>query len=169
MGSSVLTPLPMGQDLVIGGEGKASTYQLPPWIYPPAEFWPIDQVNYVPLPAIGASTPVVSFQVPPGHNGIILLYGNNFVGGGWTEGSGTTVWQISRDNAAIDGYDNIVASLGSPGNPVRHPSGFRIFENQVISLVVYNVAVVLAGQVSGGRLAGWYYPKEYEDQNITTM
>lgn len=164
MSSNLLVPLPMGQDAISGG-----TYQLSPWIYPPGEFWPIDQVNYVALPAIGASTPVVSFQVPPGHNGIILAYANNFVGGGWTEGSGAVTWQITRDQAAVDGYDAIVASLGSPASPFRHPSGFRIFENQVIQLVVTNVNVVLAGQLSGGRLAGWYYPKMYEDQNITTM
>ena len=154
----------MGQDVVTAG-----TYQLPPWIYPPAEFWPIDQSLYVPLPAIGANSTVVTFQVPPGQNGIVLLYGNNFVGGGFQEGTGSVVWQITRDNAAIDGYDNILDSLGSVASPTRHPSGFRIFENQVISLVVFNVSVVVSGQVIGGRLAGWYYPKEYEDQNITTM
>jgi hypothetical protein len=162
----VITPPAMGQDVI---DGSTGTYQLPPWIYPPGEFWPIDQVNYVLLPAIGANAVVVSFTVPPGHNGIILEYANNFVGGGFSEGSGAVFWQITRDNAAVDGYDNILASLGSPASPTRHPSGFRIFENQLIQLVVFNVSVVLAGQLSGGRLAGWYYPKMYEDQNITTM
>jgi hypothetical protein len=161
---SIAPPLPMGQDVIAGG-----TYNLPPWIYPPAEFWPIDQANYVGLPAIGANAIVVSFQVPPGHNGIITTYGNNFVGGGFQEGAGTIVWQIARDNAVIDGYDNIVASLGSVSSPTRHPSGFRIFENQIITLVVTNVSIVVAGQLSGGRLMGYYYPKQYEDQNITTM
>jgi hypothetical protein len=166
MGGFVIPP-PMGQDLIVPGSG---TYQLPPWIYPPGEFWPIDQGPfYVPLPAIGATAVVVSFQVPPGHNGIILAYGNNFVGGGWTEGSGAVTWQITRDQAAIDGYDNIPGSLGSPAAPFRHPSGFRIFENQVIQLVVTNVSIVVSGQLIGGRFAGWYYPKMYEDQNITTM
>jgi hypothetical protein len=166
MGSSVIIPPAMGQDVI---ERSTGTYQLPPWIYPPGEFWPIDQLNYVALPAIGANAAVVSFTVPPGHNGIIRSYANNFVGGGWTEGSGSVTWQITRDQAAVDGYDLILASLGSPANPVTHPSGFRIFENQLIQLVVFNISVVLAGQLSGGRLAGWYYPKMYEDQNITTM
>jgi hypothetical protein len=144
-------------------------YRLPPWIYPPPEFWPIDQIAYVAVPAIGAQATIVSFQVPPGQNGIILSYGNDFVGGGWVEGTGAILWQITRDNAAVDGYDAIPASLGSPSSPTRHPSGFRIFENQIVALVVKNISVVVAGQQSGGRLAGFYYPKMYEDQNITTM
>jgi hypothetical protein len=159
-------PIPIGTDTV---DDQTSTYSLPPWIYPPPEFWPIDQINYIALPAIGTTATIVSFQVPPGHNGVILEYGNNFVGGGWTEGSGAVTWQISRDTAAVDGYDAILASLGAVSNPTRHPSGFRIFENQVVLLSVTNVSVVLAGQLSGGRLAGWYYPKEYEDPTITTM
>jgi hypothetical protein len=145
------------------------SYGMPPWIYPPPEFEPIDLVNYINLPAIGASAAIISIQIPTGHNGIITNIANNFVGAGWTEGTGTVTWQIARDNAAVDGYDLILASLGSPSNPVRHPSGFRVFENQVVTLFVNNVNVTVAGQLSGGRLMGWYYPKEYEDPNLTTM
>lgn len=149
------------------------TYALPPWIYPPAEFWPIDQIAYVGLPVQGANAIVVQFQVPSGHNGIILSYANNFIGGGFQEGTGNVTWQIARDGAVVDGYDNILASLGSPAAPTRHPCGFRIFENQIITLTVFNAAapggIILDGQLSGGRLMGWHYPKEYEDPNITTM
>lgn len=157
-------PYPAGLDSVAG-----ISYKMPPWIYPPPEFEPIDLVNYINLPAIGASAAIISILIPTGHNGIITNIANNFVGGGWTEGTGAVTWQISRDNAAVDGYDLILASLGSPANPVRHPSGFRVFENQLVTLFVSNVSVVLAGQLSGGRLMGWYYPKEYEDPNLTTM
>jgi len=149
--------------------GQGQPPYLPPWIYPPVQFVPIDETKYVPLPAIGAQAAVVQFQVPHGNNGIINTYGNNFVGGGWTEGSGEIVWQIFRDQAltnAVKGYNNILASLGSPASPTRHPSGFRIFENEFITLVIKNVSVVVAGQLSGGRFAGWYYPKIYENPNI---
>lgn len=157
-------PFPLDRDGVAGG-----SYRLPPWIYPPAEFEPIDLFNYVILPAIGSNTNIISIKIPTGNNGIITNIGNNFVGGGWTEGSGAVTWQIARDGAPVDGYDLILGSLGSPASPTRHPSGFRVFENQVVTLAVFNVSVVLAGQLSGGRLLGYYYPLEYEDPNLTTM
>jgi hypothetical protein len=144
---------------------KTDSYWLPPWIYPPAEFEPIDDVEYVALPAIGTSAVVLERIVDPGYNGMIQAIANNFVGGGWSEGSGDVTWQIVINGAPLPGYDSILASLGSPANPVRHPSGFRIQEGQKIQLIVFNNAVVLAGQLSGGRWQGYLYPKEYEDPN----
>lgn len=157
--------IPLGMDGLSG-----NTYRLPPWIYPPAEFEPIETGSvYIALPVIGATANIISIKIPTGHNGIIRGVGNNFVGGGWVEGAGAITWQISRDGAPVDGYDAITGSLGSPANPTIHPSGFRVFENQVIVLAVTNVSVIFANQLSGGRLIGWYYPIEYEDPNLTSM
>lgn len=139
------------------------TYRLPVWIYPPAEWEPIDDVEYVALPAIGATAVVLSRIIDTGYNSMIVAIANNFVGGGWSEGSGAVTWQITVNGAPQPGYDNILASLGSPANPVRHPSGFRVQEGQTVQLIVKNVSVVLAGQLSGGRWQGYLYPKEYED------
>jgi hypothetical protein len=147
----------------------ANGYKLPAWIYPPAEFEPIDLVNYINLPAIGVTANIIAILIPTGHNAIFTHTANNFVGGGWTEGAGAVTWQIARDGAPVDGYDTILASLGSPASPTRHPSGFRAFENQLVTLAVTNVGAILAGQLSGGRFMGYYYPVEYEDANLTTM
>lgn len=141
----------------------------PPWVVPPVEFNPIDQFNYAEIPAIGDNAIVVQFKVPAGNNGIILAYGNNFAGGGFLEGTGDIFWQILRDGLAIKGYGRILGSLGNPSSPTKHPSGFRIFENQTITLKVFNDAVVVdpdAPQLSGGRLMGWYYPLRYEDPGV---
>ena len=138
----------------------------PPWVDPPNQWENVDQINYVALPAIGAEANVISFQVPEGRHGVIRKVANNFVGGGWTEGSGSVLWRIQVDGAPPPGatsYDSILASLGSPANPVEIP-GFRIYENQVITLVVRNVNIPVAGQLSGGRLIGWLYPREMEDE-----
>jgi hypothetical protein len=156
MGSQVI---PFARDV----NPVTGSYWRPPWIEAPAESDLIDDINYVALPAIGATAVVLSRQVEQGYNGILLSLANNFVGGGWVEGSGSVLWQVLRDSAAVPGYDAIPASLGSPANPVRHPSGFRIMEGQLLQLVVKNVNVVVAGQLIGGRWQGWYYPKEYED------
>lgn len=127
-----------------------------------------DQLAYVALPAIGASANVISFQVPIGRNGIIRKVANNFIGGGWVEGSGAVIWKILVDGAPPPGatsYNSILGSLGSPANPVEI-AGFRVFENQVVTLEVDNISVVLAGQLSGGRLLGYFYPRDLEDADI---
>jgi hypothetical protein len=143
-----------------------SSTNLPPWIYPPPQFDPVDQIGYVSLPAIGATTTVVSYTVSQGKNGIILAYANNFIGGDFVEGSGGVVWQILRNGVPIKFYERILASLGTPQSPTRHPSGFRLFENDIIKIVITNVSIPFSGQLIGGRLSGWQYPKKYEDARI---
>jgi hypothetical protein len=141
---------------------------LPVWLYPPSQWENVDQLNYVAMPAVGADATIITFQVPTGRNGVIQKVANNFVGAGWTEGSGDLVWRILVDGATPPGansYQNILGSLGSPANPVGI-SGFRIFENQVLTLIAHNNALVVAGQLVGGRLVGYLYPREYEDTNI---
>jgi hypothetical protein len=134
----------------------------------------IDQDNYVLLPAIGAQATIISYVVPPGRNGVIYKVANNFVGGGWVEGTGDVVWRILVDGTPPPGatsYDSILASLGSPASPTEVP-GFRIFENQVLTLVAFNNpagpngGVVVAGQRVGGRFVGWNYPTDVEENDI---
>jgi hypothetical protein len=147
---------------------------LPLWVYPPINWENVDQIGYVLLPAIGAEATIISFQVPLGRNGIINKVANNFVGGGWVEGTGDVIWRIEVDGAPPPGansYHNIPASLGSPAQPVGI-SGFRIFENQIVEIEAFNNpagpngGVVVAGQFVGGRLCGYLYPRELEDPNI---
>jgi hypothetical protein len=134
----------------------------------------IDQDNYALLPAIGASVVIISYVVPPGRNGIIYKVANNFVGGGWVEGTGDIVWRILVDGSPPPGavsYDTILASLGNPASPTEI-AGFRIFENQVLQLVAFNNpagpdgGVIVAGQRVGARFCGWNYPTDIEDSDI---
>ncbi|MGH8135061.1 MAG: hypothetical protein ACRER4_01840, partial [Steroidobacteraceae bacterium] len=124
--------------------------------------------GYVALPAIAATAVVFSFQVPIGRNGMIKRIANVFVGGGFQEGQGNVFWQIMADlkdasfgaganNLVAPNYDNIVASLGSVAAP-SEIDGIRIREGQVVALVVRNVAIIVAGQLVGGRLGGYFYP-----------
>lgn len=139
----------------------------PIWIDPPDQWENLDLLNYVALPAIAGQANIISFQIPAGRNGLIRKVGNNFVGGGWVEGSGAVVWQILVDGAPPPGavsYDSILGSLGSPANPVEI-AGFRVYEHQTLTLVVKNATVVVAGQLAGGRLVGYLYPREIEGDN----
>lgn len=126
---------------------------------------PFYQQSSVAMPAVGASATVLSFVVPSGKNGFIWKMAIDFVGAGFTEGSGTIVWKIFRDAAlrkAVKGFNNLVASVGAVPNPVEVPA-IQIYENEVISVVVYNVgAGAPAGQVSVAAMIGWFYPKAQE-------
>jgi len=149
------------------GISPSGGYWLPPWIYPPAEAEDINDIGYVALPAIGATAVVLTRTIDAGYNSVLTALANNFVGGGWTEGSGSVTWQILIDGASAGtSYDSIPASLGSPANPVRLASFLRVFESATIQLLVTNNSVVLAGQLVGGRWQGYFYPKEYEDPNF---
>lgn len=141
--------------------------RLPLHLYPPMEWENLDKCNYVAVPAIGASANIIDYTVPQGRNGIVNRIGCNFVGGGWVEGSGDVIWQILVDGTPPPGasdYNQILASLGSPANPVQI-AGFRIFENQHLTVAISNVAVVVAGQLAGARLLGYLYPRDLEDAN----
>jgi hypothetical protein len=156
------------------GQGTSNRPNLPPWIYPPTNWENIDQDNYVLVPAIGSTVVIISYVVPPGRNGVINKVANNFVGGGWVEGTGDIVWRILVDGTPPPGatsYDSILASLGNPASPTG-VAGFRIFENQLLTLVAFNNpagangGVVVAGQRVGARFCGWNYPTDIEEADI---
>jgi len=156
------------------GAASLSRPDLPPWIYQPTNWENIDQLNYALLPAIGSQVTIISYVVPPGRNGVINKVACNFVGGGWVEGSGDVLWRILVDGTPPPGatsYDSILASLGSPASPTGI-GGFRIFENQVLTLVAFNNpagadgGVIVSGQRVGARFCGWNYPTNIEENDI---
>lgn len=162
-------PAPVGTD-------STTDAPLPLWIYPPINWENFDQIAYTLLPAIGSEAIIIKFTVPQGRNGVINKVACNFVGGGWVEGTGDLLWRILVDQATPPGansYEAIPASLGSPAQPVGI-AGFRIFENQVVQVDIFNNpagpngGVVVAGQLAGARLLGYLYPRELEDPNIFT-
>jgi hypothetical protein len=157
-------PMPIDPSVIDPSQRR----DLPIWLYPPVNFENIDQYAYAALPAIGATATIIQFTVPIGRNGMINKVANNYVGGGWVEGSGDVIWRILVDGTPPPGatsYDSILGSLGSPSQPVGI-AGFRIFENQVVTLVAFNNAVVVAGQKVGGRLLGYLYPRDLENADI---
>lgn len=158
----VLQPPPANQDTTLQNSAAANTYQ-PPWIVPPANFDPVDKIGYVTIPAMGQSEIVVSYQVTRGREGVIKAYANNYIGDGFQEGSGNLYWQYLRNGNPIKFYEKVLASLGRVESPTEHPSGFRIFDNDLIQIVVFNVSINPAGQLIGGRLLGWQYPKKSQD------
>jgi len=176
---SNVSPSQVGQQApaqINPGATDVNVDHLPIWLYPPINWENLDQIAYAALPAIGSTVTIIQFTVPLGRNGVIKKLANNFVGGGWVEGSGDVLWRILVDGAPPPGatsYKAIVASLGSPANPVEI-AGFRVFENQTVTLVGLNNpagpsgGVIVAGQRLGGRLVGYLYPRDLEPEDIWT-
>jgi|HubBroStandDraft_6_1064221.scaffolds.fasta_scaffold21350_4 hypothetical protein len=121
----------------------------------------------VTIPAIGTSATVVSFVVPRGQNGFVRRMGNVFVGGGFTDFSGSIVWQVLLDqvkNVVAPGFDNIIV-----GHQVSNPlniDGIHIMEGATVALIVKNVSVTVAGQLIGGHLSGSFHPIPQEPPNL---
>lgn len=141
-----------------------------PWILPPPDAQSFHKPDGQNLPAISptAFTAIVSITVPAGQNGVLNRIANEFVGGGFTDFSGSIIWQLTRNTAsgisAVEpNFENITASLGSVANPAAI-AGIRIFENDVVTLQINNNAVPVASQLVGGLLGGWFYPKSWDDQ-----
>lgn len=142
---------------------SAVTAQFPPHLYMPASGIAFSPAAYIPFPAApSAPTVVLQFSVPSGTNGIIWQIGNVFVGGGWQEGTGNIVWQLLADGGAIRNFENILASLGGVSTPCLLSGGILIKEGQVIQLTVQNNAIPGGPFYAGGRMGGWFYPKELE-------
>lgn len=159
-------------DPVVGDQAAApvptTVLTLPAWIFPPVNSIAFDNTGDITIPAVGVESPVVTFTVPRGQNGVIKEIANVFIGGGFTDGSGAIVWRILQNNQAVRGKENIVASLGSVAQPSRVGGGgfIRILENDIIALTVLNTSIVVAGQIIGGRLSGWFYPKDDDPTDI---
>ena len=111
------------------------------------------------LPAIGVTQTVVSFTCPARQNGEIEFVANQFVGGGWTEGTGSIIWQILIDGVPVQGYDSILGSLGTTAAPSWLGKGaIQFSENQLVQLRVRNVSIAVAGQILLGLLRGHFEP-----------
>lgn len=156
-----------------GKATKIEVVRLPVKSFMPPEGIPYRQVNYVAIPNQGAQAVVVSFTVPQGRNGLITQIANVFIGGGFQEGAGLITWQIWLDGSQTPPlvcpyFNNIVASLGAVYNPAQLAGGIAIKENQLVELVVSNAnpGVVPAGQLIGGLLGGYFYPKQLEPPYI---
>lgn len=142
--------------------------RLPISNYMPPEGVEFRPHGYIPLPAVGVTAVVVQFTVPKGYNGVINFLANEFVGGGFQQGAGGVTWELYLDFTTLvpaPNFQSILASLGSVNNPAKL-NGIRVKENQLVTLVVKNVSIVVAGQLIGGLLGGYFYPVALEPDNI---
>jgi hypothetical protein len=143
--------------------------RLPVKNFMPPEGTPFRQVNYVAIPNQGANAVVVQIKIPQGRNGIVTQLANVFIGGGFQEGADLITWQLLLDDSVnpplvAPYFNKIVASLGAVSNPAQLAGGIAVKENQLVTLIVSNAnpGVVPAGQLIGGLIGGYLYPKQLE-------
>jgi len=139
------------------------------WLNPPADAITIHKPGVVAIPAQFTSATVVQVVIPPGKNAVIWQIANNFIGGGFLDGSGEISWQIFRDplfRRAIYGFDNILSLLGTTQAPTKLSAPIRLFEKEVITLRVTNNTILAPTQLSTGLLGGWMYDKRHEQGNV---
>lgn len=141
-----------------------------PWLIEPPDAESFHLAAGIAIPAVSATvfSTVVTITCPPGRNGVLNRLANEFVGSGFVDFSGAIVYQLVRNpgsgiTTAERNYENITASLGLVQNPAKI-SGIRIFENDVIALVVRNNSIVPGGELIGGLLGGYFYPRTWDDQ-----
>jgi|SRR5882672_4169749 len=133
---------------------------LPAHIFMPPDGVPFDPTAYIALPAIGATSNVLTLNVSDGYKAVIRVMANVFVGSGWTEGSGALIWQLLDNDGVVRNYDNIVSSLGAVNNPrpVGGGGGIIVGEGHLIRLTLNNVSLAVGGAQVGARLGGWFLP-----------
>jgi hypothetical protein len=142
-----------------------------PWLIEPPDAESFHLASGIVIPAQdGAFHTVVTITCPPGRNGVLNQIANVVVGGAWSDFSGDAVWQLVRNQSLVGAqtmaernYQNILASLGLINAPAPI-SPIRLFENDVIALVIKNVALPVAGEEVGGLLGGYFYPRTWDDQ-----
>ena len=139
---------------------------LPHWLFMPRNGQSFHYGGWIPTPfATGDDsldgTAIVSFSVPPGHNGVINRIANQAITGGFVDGSGDLIWRILENGQAVPNYEEILGSIGVVANPAEVAPIF-ITENNLVVLSVDNVALA-AGSKIQGLLGGWFYPKELDE------
>ena len=136
----------------------------PPWISMPPQGRYFQEINTVALAAfvLNVDQAVVTFQVPPGFDGVITGNVNRFIGPGFAEGSGDIEWRVQLSRRYAPDYGLILTSLGDLTAPVAFSGGgIRIQSNQVIRYIarVTNFAALDPNGRILCALHGWFYPR----------
>jgi hypothetical protein len=141
---------------------------------PPFDAQPVDstrlnvQGSIGPLGSLaaGAYTPVVSYLVPSGYDGVINSTFNKFVpstGPGLQDGSGMIQWVIQINNYLQFNYTDITMQMGETSTlgPMPYGGGIRIKTNDFIQMfALVNTAGLAFLDPAGliiGALQGWVY------------
>ena len=146
------------------GESGYAPVRLNPLVEPPPASWPFIASGQATIPAIGSSVIVCQETVPKGMSAVIwrVANGTQIAPGiaGWVNGNGALLWKIMH-NGQIYQYFNvqkcIFGLVENDGSKLVAP--LRAIETETVALILYNVGLAPAGQISLGLLSGYVFPR----------
>jgi hypothetical protein len=115
-------------------------------------------------PAVGSDLVVATYVCPPGRNGVIHYIGNSIAIGGFTDGSGTLSWRLDMNGSTYQGFNGQFFSVSMSAPQDFTASPIRIFENQVVQLILTNNSLVAGPGIVQGFFRGYVYPINLERQ-----
>lgn len=142
------------------------------WIEPRKFTQPVPRIKYIPTPAVGVVTEILSVKVPSGMNFVLtgFLHGFSPAVGGvvWVPGDGSLLFTVDVDvpvgATAVSGYGlpDMSAMDGPRGSVEQGPfplSGYNVFG--ALKTLRYKVITTAAIPVAGGNfvfagLCGWF-------------
>jgi hypothetical protein len=136
----------------------------PPWVKMPQQGKRFQEIFSIPLAAfaLGVDTPVLTFRVPVGYDGVIIGNVNRFIGAGFAEGSGDIEWRIQLSRRYARDFGQILTSEGDlQALTAFQGGGIRIYSNQIIRYLarVNNFALLDPNGRILTCLWGWFYPR----------
>ena len=134
-----------------------------PHLFRPHQAEPYNWANSIVLPAASTTpvaTPVLTFKVPTGYNGVILHL-VNMITTGYLEGSGELVWSLLEGVRPVKNFGRIVTTQGSLQTPWP-VYGVRIRADQTYTFTVQNYGVIGGGIQAIAVVGGYYWPQGRE-------
>src|SRR6185312_4291653 len=85
------------------------------YLQEPEGHFPFDPVDFITLPAVVGSTwyPIITLPMGQGYDGVVLFYSCSVESGGFVEGSGDLVWQLTIDGSPVKNFQQILTTRGN--------------------------------------------------------
>lgn len=152
------------RQILLGKSRFLQSYKPPDWhgivsTEPPMNSRPV-VIMSAPYPNIPAPGPanavnvITPFQVPAGQIFVVNALAIFFVGGGFVDGSGSIIWRVKVNGAAVKGLNNLQGQLGTSASPQDLILVLR--ENDILTITVEST-VVTPG-TTGAKVVGYQIP-----------
>lgn len=129
---------------------------LKPWLDRPATWYDFTPSNIINIPAVGAESTILLYDVPVGQDGVITGLTVNYSASDYD--TGDLVFRLYIDDRPVNNLGNILTNLGNSQYP--WPLRVRVFTGNRVKLNVFHQAnVTLEGKSVLGALLGYTYPR----------
>lgn|SRR5487761_78256 len=176
-GSGGGTPAPAVAGSAVGpnaaAAGGGGGQLIWPWLFPTSDFINVDKYGAVALPAIGATSKILTFKVPNGRNGKITGLGIDFQPNGALAPNlflqdvipFQLTFSLTADGVPFQDFGAFNYLPGSVSSPMGF-AGLMLLEGQTIVLNVTNSSLGVTAQFIGGHVQGYYYSSKHSPSDL---